>query len=667
MSVSVPSMNAAMGRLTGPLSSPLSSMLGYDGAMHGSLMVGTPAAASPRTSPHHSATWGCPQVKQEPIDRDHDSSGVSSMASSMAHGSSFLSSAANTSPSSSSSAGSPPGHHGYHHLHHPSSPAGAAAPVHSTPVAPHPGPASSPPTSAAPAAASVPRTPGSVDDNSRSSTCSNSEDDADEQVRRLRATLEGTVNGGHASPLQCQLCSFTADSRERLSEHVAAHFKCTLCDFSAASTEGLRAHLQDAHDLQMPQQMSPQPCEDGYSEQDQEEDLEGVATPRVNSQGKVKTFRCKQCDFVAVTKLDFWEHTKLHIKQEKMLCCPKCPFVTEYKHHLEYHLRNHFNSKPFKCDKCSYSCVNKSMLNSHLKSHSNVYQYRCADCTYATKYCHSLKLHLRKYGHQPSMVLNPDGSPNPLPIIDVYGTRRGPKSKTSKAAQAALQQHQLQQQVPLSPQQFGMFPNPYGLPPIFPYPAGPQDAAIAAPAAPAPVAPRQGSPLLHRCNYCEFSTPEAEVLAQHVFVHAEAMQSNLMQYFSSNNNNNYYQDDAKGYFGKTVPPPVRQASPPAVVAPPPAQSPPRTPSSPVKVAPSPAAATPVAAPVAALDLSKPETGVQEEVRETKNRRKGRAFKLERIAMRLQHQSSGDEAEPDQLLVKVPRLSAEAPAASAGPA
>ena len=28
------------------------------------------------------------------------------------------------------------------------------------------------------------------------------------------------------------------------------------------------------------------------------------------------------------------------------------------------------------------------------------------------------------------MVLNADGTPNPLPIIDVYGTRRGPKKKS---------------------------------------------------------------------------------------------------------------------------------------------------------------------------------------------------------------------------------------------
>ncbi|KAF5290771.1 hypothetical protein FQA39_LY14614 [Lamprigera yunnana] len=171
--------------------------------------------------------------------------------------------------------------------------------------------------------------------------------------------------------------------------------------------------------------------DDNKSDMDPDEyDEQGLRIPRMNSHGKVKTFKCKQCDFVAITKLDFWEHSKGHIKYDKLLTCPKCPFVTEYKHHLEYHLRNHFGSKPFKCDKCNYSCVNKSMLNSHMKSHSNVYQYRCSDCSYATKYCHSLKLHLRKYSHKPAMVLNPDGTPNPLPIIDVYGTRRGPKQKS---------------------------------------------------------------------------------------------------------------------------------------------------------------------------------------------------------------------------------------------
>ncbi|XP_059619534.1 protein hunchback [Phlebotomus argentipes] len=163
-------------------------------------------------------------------------------------------------------------------------------------------------------------------------------------------------------------------------------------------------------------------------------DDDAIRTPKVNSHGKLKKYPCKQCDFLAITKVDIWEHHRIHIKPEKMLTCHLCPFVTMYKHHLEYHLHKHRGSKPFQCEQCDYSCVNKSMLNSHLKSHSNIYQYRCATCKYATKYCHSLKLHLRKYRHQPAMVLNPDGTPNPLPIIDVYGTRRGPKTKKSPKA-----------------------------------------------------------------------------------------------------------------------------------------------------------------------------------------------------------------------------------------
>ena len=136
--------------------------------------------------------------------------------------------------------------------------------------------------------------------------------------------------------------------------------------------------------------------------------------------------------FLFILQYEFWNHQRSHIKDDKMLQCPKCPFVTEYKHHLEYHLRNHFGSKPYKCDRCNYSCVNKSMLNSHMKSHTNVYQYRCADCTYATKYCHSLKLHLKKYNHKPATVLNPDGSlptdgSGDFELVSKRGPPRGPR------------------------------------------------------------------------------------------------------------------------------------------------------------------------------------------------------------------------------------------------
>ncbi|XP_043494723.1 protein hunchback-like [Polistes fuscatus] len=224
---------------------------------------------------------------------------------------------------------------------------------------------------------------------------------------------------------QCPVCNDVSTNRDSFSEHLISHY----------------GNRSENIDIRRNGTESPVPGPSGVSrrrgsrnrgEQSENHETEeaGLRVPRVNSQGRVKTFRCKQCSFLSVTKLEFWEHSRVHIRADKLLTCPNCPFVTEYKHHLEYHLRNHYGSKPFKCDKCSYTCVNKSMLNSHLKSHSNIYQYRCADCIYATKYCHSLKLHLRKYTHLPAMVLNADGSPNPLPIIDIYGTRRGPKNKT---------------------------------------------------------------------------------------------------------------------------------------------------------------------------------------------------------------------------------------------
>ena len=134
-----------------------------------------------------------------------------------------------------------------------------------------------------------------------------------------------------------------------------------------------------------------------------EEPVSSIASSTDNSIGHTKLFKCKQCTFSCVQKEDYWAHQReSHIKPEKLLECSKCSFVTEYKHHLEYHLRNHMGSKPFKCQHCDYACVNLSMLRSHLKSHSKSLQYNCSDCAYSTKYYHTLKTHLEKFNHRSS-------------------------------------------------------------------------------------------------------------------------------------------------------------------------------------------------------------------------------------------------------------------------
>ena len=56
-----------------------------------------------------------------------------------------------------------------------------------------------------------------------------------------------------------------------------------------------KTHLKEEHNL------TPEDLDDD----------QGIRVPKINSQGKVKVFKCKQCEFVAVTKEDFWRHTKV--------------------------------------------------------------------------------------------------------------------------------------------------------------------------------------------------------------------------------------------------------------------------------------------------------------------------------------------------------------------
>ncbi|XP_063223092.1 protein hunchback [Bacillus rossius redtenbacheri] len=366
--------------------------------------------------------------------------------------------------------------------------------------------------------------------------------------------------------------------RAEFEQHVGEHYshKCTLCDFSDKDVERLRAHLRDEHDQYL---MSPEGSGDGDGAMEADDDEPGVRVPRVNSQGKVKTFRCKQCAFVSVTKVDFWEHSRSHIKADKLLTCPKCPFVTEYKHHLEYHLRNHFNSKPFKCSQCAYSCVNKSMLNSHLKSHSDVYQYRCADCSYATKYCHSLKLHLRKYSHQPAMVLNPDGTPNPEPIIDVYGTRRGPKQRGRGADKQAEAVFPPAPCLPVFPQHYGAMPSAFAYGGVF-------------------LAGGAGLPVVPGLQ------EDAPVAC---------LDKMLLTHFNNNNNNNNNNNADELERHEARQEPDKQPGAPLDL------------SMSVAVAPGPPACAP-----------------NNHTTSPKSRRKGKAFKLERIAMKLQHRRQSDD-------------------------
>ncbi|OAF67693.1 Protein hunchback [Intoshia linei] len=113
---------------------------------------------------------------------------------------------------------------------------------------------------------------------------------------------------------------------------------------------------------------------------------------------KSKIFQCRICKSKFSTKIDMWHHSVIHMEKEKIIFCAICPFLTEHKHHLEYHTRNHFHMKPFKCPSCTYDCVNKSMLKSHLKSHFS--SETCPTCGSKGLMCK----------HRPNFFIGDDGN-----------------------------------------------------------------------------------------------------------------------------------------------------------------------------------------------------------------------------------------------------------------
>ncbi|GAV04395.1 hypothetical protein RvY_14679 [Ramazzottius varieornatus] len=234
--------------------------------------------------------------------------------------------------------------------------------------------------------------------------------------------------------LCCEFCNFTNTSRFHFNSHMNTHcvHRCYIpdCNYSTRTEGRLRRHVKNHHasDPNDGETSMDDGKGRGKKNSDDVDDQGNQSLTKANATpAKQKSWRCKQCaDFIATNKNDYYDHQRTHIKVEKLLSCPLdgCRFVTEYKHHLEYHVRNHQGSKPFKCSQpnCTYTCVNKSMLNSHMKSHSSHYQFQC-DCGYVTKYCHSLKLHLKKYKHTAKNVgseasqLSMAGSPQPPQIL----------------------------------------------------------------------------------------------------------------------------------------------------------------------------------------------------------------------------------------------------------
>ncbi|CAF1028284.1 unnamed protein product [Adineta steineri] len=222
----------------------------------------------------------------------------------------------------------------------------------------------------------------------------------EEILKLYRVETNGSV--------ECIRCGCKAN-QDNLLDHVSIHYpyKCYSCGFYCDSLSNLDKHnlTHTSNNHTKPTSIEevslPLPTSIKSSET-----LNGTNSEKSTPSSKAKVHRCRQCSFVSSIKEDYWAHHRVHIRADKILECPSCPFVTEYKHHLEYHLRNHLGSKPFKCSKCEYACVNLSMLRSHKKSHFRHLLFKCSSCSFESKQYQTLQEHLQIEGHEPYLDEN---------------------------------------------------------------------------------------------------------------------------------------------------------------------------------------------------------------------------------------------------------------------
>ena len=78
--------------------------------------------------------------------------------------------------------------------------------------------------------------------------------------------------------------------------------------------------------------------------------------------------------------------------------CPKCPFATKHNSSLNKHIKVvHEEVKDKKCPKCSITCKTKAILLSHINFNHGCVKadsaFKCDKCPYVTNFKHHIKRH----------------------------------------------------------------------------------------------------------------------------------------------------------------------------------------------------------------------------------------------------------------------------------
>ena len=208
----------------------------------------------------------------------------------------------------------------------------------------------------------------------------------------------------------CDKCSFQSEDIEDFIEHVLNEphlLTCLQCSTRVARPLHLRKHYGSMHGSARTIQ-----CDDCTYKADSRELLHIHKFVKHIS----NVYSCITCNQYYSHSNKFCEHLKTHPEPTKIktgqkilkrnflseghvegnqFYCDRCPYLTDGERNLLNHISK-YHKKDFKCDKCDFAARNSSNLRDHIQGNHEKITYYCDQCAYTTSFRRSLPRHIWK-------------------------------------------------------------------------------------------------------------------------------------------------------------------------------------------------------------------------------------------------------------------------------
>jgi hypothetical protein len=162
------------------------------------------------------------------------------------------------------------------------------------------------------------------------------------------------ASSGRESPVDdrtCQICSKTFTKPYSMKRHMLIHtgerpFKCSHCDTDFVRRFDLSRHLQRRH---KGSELEPNDESTNKALNEEEHDECKINDSNQLNQHTIEAkelpFKCSSCPKAFKLNMLLMYHEKLH--NNNRFTCDMCQFSTTYKINMKYHVKTHFDEKPF--------------------------------------------------------------------------------------------------------------------------------------------------------------------------------------------------------------------------------------------------------------------------------------------------------------------------------